>query len=82
MNSLGFKSSSFRAFFFLLHPFVPPETAVLINFAALCVGVVRFGLNTIILIPLDNVFLLMPVELEHLLLCAIKKTATIALEEL
>lgn len=80
VNSLGFKLVSVWAFF--LHSSIPPETGVLINFAALCVVVVRFGLNAIILIPLANLFLLMPVELEHLLLCAIKKTSTIASEEL
>lgn len=41
---------------------------------------VRFGLNVMILIPLFHLFLLMTVELAPLLLCAIKKTATIALE--
>lgn len=44
-------------------------------------GAVRFGLKTVIKIPLAILFLPMPMELEHLLLCAIKQAATIALEE-
>lgn len=52
-----------------------------INSAVPCVGTVRFGLNAVILTPLANLFLPMPVELEHLLLPSIKKSATIATGE-
>lgn len=52
-----------------------------INSAVPCVGMARFGLNTTVLTPLANLFLLMPVELEHLLLASIKKSTTIALGE-
>lgn len=52
------------------------------NSAALCVSVVRLWLNAIILIPLANLFLSIPVEFKHLLLHSIKKTVTKVLQEL